>query len=134
MLGSLLGGDHEILGYDSQNGTYISESTLKSEYSGLKYSSDANYIIFRDIDLNNVDWKPLMFSGTMVGAVSEDSNAESTLWKDGGIVNTSQPVISNITVNQTSPIDIKKQSGVGFLEVSCQSLRKQWVSLVIMFL
>lgn len=114
LLGGLLGGDYEILGYDSQNGTYISESTLKSEYSDLKYSSDANYIIFRDIDLNNVDWKPLMFSGTMVGAVSEDNNAESTLWKDGGIVNTSQPVISNITVNQTSPIDIKKQSGVGF--------------------
>ena len=114
LLGGLLGGDHEILGYDSQNGTYISESTLESEYSGLKYSSDANYIIFRDIDLNNVDWKPLMFSGTMVGAVSEDSNAEGTLWNNGGIVNTRQPVISNITVNQASPIDIQKQSGVGF--------------------
>ena len=67
VLGGLLTGDNEILGYDSQNGTYISESNLKSEYSNLKYSSDANYIIFRDIDLSNVDWKPLMFSGTMVG-------------------------------------------------------------------
>lgn len=79
LLGGLLTGDHEILGYDSQNGTYISETTLKSEYSDLKYSSDANYIIFRGIDLNNVEWKPLMFSGTMVGAVSEDKNAESSL-------------------------------------------------------
>ena len=114
LLGGLLTGDHEILGYDSQNGTYISETTLKSEYSDLKYSGDANYIIFRDIDLNNIEWKPLMFSGTMVGAVSEDKNTESTLWNDSGIVNTRQSVISNITVNQTSPIDIKEQSGVGF--------------------
>lgn len=45
VLGGLLTGDNEILGYDSQNGTYISESNLKSEYSNLKYSSDANYII-----------------------------------------------------------------------------------------
>lgn len=114
VLGGLLTGDNEILGYDSQNGTYISESSLKSEYSNLKYSSDANYIIFRDIDLNNVDWKPLMFSGIMVGAISEDKDAESSLWNDSEIVNTKQPVISNITVNQTSPIDIKEQSGVGF--------------------
>ena len=42
-----------------------------------------------------------MFSGTMVGAVSEDKNTESTLWNDSGIVNTRQSVISNITVNQT---------------------------------
>ena len=111
LLGGLLGGDHEILGYDSQNGTYISESTLESEYSGLKYSSDANYIIFRDIDLNNVDWKPLMFSGTMVGAVSEDSNAEGTLWNNGGIVNTRQPVISNITVNQFLRLTYKNNRG-----------------------
>ena len=114
VLGGLLTGDNEILGYDSQNGTYISESNLKSEYSNLKYSSDANYIIFRDIDLSNVDWKPLMFSGTMVGAVSEDKNAESSLWNESGIANTRQPIISNITVNQTAPIDTKEQSGVGF--------------------
>ena len=114
VLGGLLTGDNEILGYDSQNGTYISESNLKSEYSNLKYSSDANYIIFRDIDLSNVDWKPLMFSGTMVGAVSEDKNAESSLWNESGIANTRQPIISNITVNQTPPIDTKEQSGVGF--------------------
>ena len=32
ILGSLLTGNYEILGYDSQSGTYISESDLKSEY------------------------------------------------------------------------------------------------------
>lgn len=114
ILGNLLTGNYEILGYDSQSGTYISESDLKTEYPNLKYSSDANYIIFRDIDLSNVDWKPLMFSGTMVGAVSEDKNAESSLWNESGIANTRQPIISNITVNQTAPIDTKEQSGVGF--------------------
>ena len=51
--------------------------------TGLTYSADANYLIFRDIDLsknaadtNNTEWTPLMFSGTMLGAVS---NAQ-TLW------------------------------------------------------
>ena len=112
ILGSLLTGNYEILGYDSQSGTYISESDLKTEYSNLKYSSDANYIIFRDIDLSNVDWKPLMFSGTMLGAVSNEGNS---LWNDNGIDNnTTRPVISNVTVNQTAPIDTKEQSGVGF--------------------
>ena len=50
----------------------------------------------------------------MVGAVSEDKNAESSLWNESGIANTRQPIISNITVNQTAPIDTKEQSGVGF--------------------
>lgn len=43
--------------------------------TGLTYSADANYLIFRDIDLsknaadtNNTEWTPLMFSGTMLGA------------------------------------------------------------------
>ena len=45
--------------------------------TGLTYSADENYLIFRDIDLsknaadtNNTEWTPLMFSGTMLGAVS----------------------------------------------------------------
>ena len=62
--------------------------------------------------LTNVDWKPLMFSGTMLGAVSNEGNS---LWNDNGIDNnTTRPVISNVTVNQTAPIDTKEQSGVGF--------------------
>ena len=120
ILSGILGGlldnkEQEIVGYnhdkDEPDNT-IDERAIKNEYSNLKYSSDANYIIFRDIDLSNVDWKPLMFSGTMVGAVSNEGNS---LWNDNGIDNkTTRPVISNVTVNQTAPIDTKEQSGVGF--------------------
>ena len=31
------------------------------------YDSDANYIIFRDIDLSSQNWTPMMFSGNMIG-------------------------------------------------------------------
>ena len=48
--------------------------------SGATYSADANYIIFRDIDLNDLNssagvsnWLPLTFSGTMIGAVERYS-------------------------------------------------------------
>ena len=56
--------------------------------TGLTYSADANYLIFRDIDLsknaadtNNTEWTPLMFSGTMLGAVSNDGDTEASLWE-----------------------------------------------------
>ena len=32
------------------------------------YASNANYIIFRDIDLSSANWTPLTFQGTMIGA------------------------------------------------------------------
>ena len=76
--------------------------------TGLTYSADANYLIFRDIDLsknaadtNNTEWTPLMFSGTMLGAVSNDGDTEASLWKavgaDGASVvhaTAARPVIS----------------------------------------
>ena len=78
----------------------IKESQLYSEYKDLKYTKDANYIIFRNIDLSSVDWKPLMFTGTMEGRLNMDASQKVT--------------ISNINVIQNDPIDSTKQSGVGF--------------------
>ncbi|NEG56032.1 LPXTG cell wall anchor domain-containing protein [Bifidobacterium sp. SMA15] len=84
------------------------------------YTNDANYIIFRDIDLSSANWTPLMFSGTMLGAVSADTATAGTLWStlgtDGASVNggVAKPVISNVTVRQTGKINHQKQSGVGF--------------------
>ena len=91
--------------------------------TGLTYSADANYLIFRDIDLsknaadtNNTEWTPLMFSGTMLGAVSNDGDTEASLWKavgtDGASVEhttAARPVISHVVVNQPG-----KQQGIGF--------------------
>lgn len=113
VLGSLLG-NASICGYDVEAGQPnkdIDENTLKAEYSDLKYSSDANYIVFRDIDLENQAWTPLMFSGTMIGAKTEN---DEKLWDDQSIIATNQPVISNVNVYQTGEIDNQKQAGIGF--------------------
>ncbi len=95
-----------------------------------KYSSDANYIIFRDIDLNNEEWTPLTFSGEMYGAKSTP-DGKSDLWVNGedGIssaisisTEVEQPVISNINVTQDSPIEVDKQLGVGFFSTISSEL------------
>ena len=85
----------------------------RSANTGLTYSSDANYIIFRDIDLSGIDWEPLMFSGTMIGA---KASAESKIWDTNAtkIVASDKPVISNVTVSQDSPLNIEEHYGIGF--------------------
>lgn len=92
------------------------------EDSGAKYSADANYIIFRDIDLAGTAWEPLMFSGTMFGAKSDAPGTAGGLWdcigSDGksitDVTKVANPVISNVKVIGTGELSIAKQSGVGF--------------------
>lgn len=87
----------------------------------LKYSSDANYIIFRDIDVSNTAWEPLMFSGTMLGSKAADTAVKGNLWEnfdasatDGLKADANRPVISGVRVHQTGKLDISKHQGVGF--------------------
>lgn len=89
--------------------------------TGLKYSSDANYIIFRDIDVSNTAWEPLMFSGTMLGSKAADTAVKGNLWEnfdasatDGLKADANRPVISGVRVHQTGKLDISKHQGVGF--------------------
>lgn len=95
--------------------------------TGQTYSSTANYIVFRDIDLSsnaadqsNTNWTPLMFSGTMLGAMSQSPDTAATLWNGisgAGDAVTDQavrPTIANVTVKQTGKINQQKQSGIGF--------------------
>ena len=74
LLGGILGellGNKELVGLKVDGSTpsigaddggwlseaeYTSFSDLEREYKDLKYSSDANYIIFRDIDLSQGDY------------------------------------------------------------------------------
>lgn len=94
------------------------------EDSGATYSVDANYIIFRDIDLSaGGNWEPLMFSSTMLGAKSDTPDTAGSLWKcikeDGsGIVDVTavdNPVISNVVVVQSdAKLDVSKYTGIGF--------------------
>lgn len=89
--------------------------------TGLKYSSDANYIIFRDIDVSNTAWEPLMFSGAMLGSKAADTAVKGNLWEnfdasatDGLKADANRPIISGVRVHQTGKLDISKHQGVGF--------------------
>ena len=84
--------------------------------TGLKYSSDANYIIFRDIDLAESAWTPLMFSGTMLGAKGGTPDTPGSLWGCIGadVTTVANPVISNVKVKQSGRLSVAKQQGVGF--------------------
>lgn len=128
LLGTLLGGltvgTGSLCGVNEQglpDNKTASLTKLKQEYGGLKYSSNANYIIFRDIDLskegvnsNKEDdpWTPLMVSGDIKGAKLADRQTKIT---DGNtILATGKPVISNVNVNQTEAMDGSKHIGIGF--------------------
>lgn len=77
------------------------------------YSSNANYIIFRDIDLSSKEWKPLTFQGTMIGAKAKDNES---LWDSSSsqITASMKPVLSNVNVVQSSKLNVGEQMGVGF--------------------
>lgn len=93
------------------------------ENSGATYSIDANYLIFRDIDLAGAAWTPLMFSSTMLGAKSDAPDAAGSLWScigaDGksitDVTTVANPVISNVNVVQSdAKLDVSKHTGIGF--------------------
>ncbi len=90
--------------------------------TGEKYTTSANYIIFRDIDLGGSarPWTPLMFSGTMYGAKS--ANGEK-LWNGSGITDSTaltataeanRPKISNVYVNKNTTLNVNEYMGIGF--------------------
>lgn len=81
----------------NQNTGKIDPDLDIDKMTGQTYSANANYIIFRDIDLGSSNWTPLTFQGTMIGAKSAEKGG---LWKDGVINTIGRPVISNVTVNQ----------------------------------
>lgn len=127
--------DHESTGHHKRLKyfTYNADGTRNDDVgvlsTGLTYSIDANYLIFRDIDLSanaadpgNTGWEPLMFSSTMLGAKSDTPDTPSSLWdcikQDGSgitdVTKVANPVISNVNVVGTGELSIAKQSGVGF--------------------
>lgn len=85
---------------------------LKDEYKDLKYSSDANYIIFRDIDLSQGEysngeddlWTPIHLSGKMEGRLNMKETTEPN----------SKPTIRNVKVEQSGLLNMETTSGIGF--------------------
>lgn len=94
---------------DKDRGQYKGWNEIKQEYKNLQYTSDANYIIFRDIDLasgsfsngKDDEWDPIMFSGNMLG--------RKNMQQERSPIN-----ISNVKVNQDDPISATQNIGVGF--------------------
>ena len=96
----------------------------------LYYTADANYIIFRDIDLNTQvagepddgSWTPIMFSGVMLGvdmtgdAQGTLSNPNSDLFASATeLTNAAQaPTISNVAVSTSGKLDTRAYAGIGF--------------------
>lgn len=105
-------------GVDQETGEI--DPNMGIDESGATYADDANYIIFRDIDLNDLNadatssnWRPLTFSGEIIGAKAE---GDETLWDDAStaIASTGRPTISNLRVFQNDPLDVGESMGVGF--------------------
>ena len=94
-----------ILGKEAE---YTPFRELEKEYKDLKYTSDANYIIFRDIDLLQGDysnrkddgWTPIHFSGKLEGRLNMQAG--------------DSPTITNIHVEQTGKLNMETTSGIGF--------------------
>lgn len=100
-LGNLLG-KFEIYGTDENGEVDKSKNyyDIKNEYKDLKYSSDANYIVFRNIDCGGENWTPLNISGNFEGRLNMEEN--------------NSPTISNININTTGELDPSKTIGIGF--------------------
>ncbi len=122
-LGEILGGaEKDIVIVDkalteTNAASFQSITSPPSVFKNMKYTSDANYIIFRNIDLDsNMDdvafgngngktsaddpWEPIMLSGNMLGRKNMQENVPVT--------------ISNVVVQQGDEINIQKTTGVGF--------------------
>lgn len=96
--------------------------------TGQTYAPNANYIIFRDIDLGSANWTPLTFQGTMIGAKS--ANGEKIWNDDSSAINTStKPTISNISVMQTDKLNVGEQMGVGFFSTISSEVSEKDIGL-----
>ena len=101
-------------------------SDLSKEYGSLKYTSSANYIIFRNIDFSKGDfsdgnaenlWTPIMFSGNMIGALADDQHTLEALVTQPTSEKVDPkniPVLTGITIRTTGNMNQKTTKGVGF--------------------
>lgn len=102
---------------------------------GQKYTANANYIIFRDIDLAGKNWKPLNFQGTMIGAKSDNQTEDGKLWvqnEDGTVAFNEanlKPILSNITIKQADRLNVGEQMGVGFFSTISSEVSEKDIGL-----
>lgn len=98
--------------------------------TGQTYAPNANYIIFRDIDLGSTNWTPLTFQGTIIGAkLGANAATDARLWNDTEITAKEKPVISNVKVDQSSKINVGEQMGVGFFSTISSEVSEKDIGL-----
>lgn len=121
--------DREPCGVNQTTGE-IDPNLNIDDATGQTYAPNANYIIFRDIDLGSANWTPLTFQGTMIGA-KLDANAatDACLWNDTEITATEKPVISNVKVDQSSKLNVGEQMGVGFFSTISSEVSENDIGL-----
>lgn len=112
-------------GVDQTTGKIDPDLNIKNQ-TNQKYTKNANYIIFRDIDLSSVNWNPLTFHGTMIGAKSVDG---SKLWENDSINTTNKPSISNIKIEQKNRLNVGEQMGVGFFSTISNEVSENDIGL-----
>lgn len=97
------------------------DPNMDIDESGQTYSSDANYIIFRDIKLTSAadgeeNWTPLMFTGTMEGRLNMKNGEKIT--------------ISNVNVKTNGELDPRVSMGVGFFATISSERNEDNIGLV----
>ena len=97
-------------GVDQRTGKIDPTLDIENQ-TNQKYSKNANYIIFRDIDLSSSNWNPITFQGTMIGAKSTNNEK---LWNDISINTKNKPIISNVKIEQNVRVNVGEQMGIGF--------------------
>lgn len=114
IVGSLLAKvDVELCGVNAEGlpDRSIGEKDLQNEYKKYRYSSDADYIIFRNIDLSSAgensngkddNWNPISVSGDVKGCKHLNLDKEYAI------------TISNVNVLQQGELDTSNGAGIGF--------------------
>lgn len=121
--------DREPCGVNQTTGEIDPDLNI-NEVTNQTYAPNANYIIFRDIDLGSANWTPLTFQGTMIGAkLGANAAADARLWENGQIIATDKPVISNVKVVQSGDLDVGKQMGVGFFATISSEVNENDIGL-----
>lgn len=119
--------DREPCGVNQTTGEIDPDLNI-NKVTNQTYAPNANYIIFRDIDLGSANWTPLTFQGTMIGAKS--ANGEKIWNDDSSAINTStKPTISNISVMQTGKLNVGEQMGVGFFSTISSEVSEKDIGL-----
>lgn len=119
--------DREPCGVNQTTGEIDPDLNI-NKVTNQTYAPNANYIIFRDIDLGSANWTPMTFQGTMIGAKS--ANGEKIWNDDSSAINTStKPTISNVSVMQTDKLNVGEQMGVGFFSTISSEVSEKDIGL-----